>query len=114
VRGALEVELVAGFLWATCGYAYATAGTDDAHLSGDFGDLGGHTGALGLEVAAGGFTVTLGWSRTWAPSRSASASAWLHDNPFELADHAVPPGSYDGSRDMVGLTIEGELDAPAP
>lgn len=112
VRGAIDAELVEGFLWATAGYAYAGATTDDAHLSPTFGDLGGHTLALGLEASAGGFTITVGWSRTWSIARTTTQTAWQHDNPFAGADGPVPTGSYDGSRDLIGISVDAELAAP--
>ena len=112
VRGAIDAELVEGFLWATAGYAYTGAATDDAHLSPTFGDLGGHTLALGLEASAGGFTVTLGWSRTWSIARTTTTTAWQHDNPFPGADGPVATGSYDGSRDLIGISVDAELAAP--
>jgi hypothetical protein len=112
VRGALDVELVAGFLWATAGYAYTTAATHGDRLSPTFGELAGHTAALGLEAGAGGFTITLGWARTWSIARTLSTSDWGHDNPFGTPDAAVPSGHLDGSRDFVGISIDAELDPP--
>jgi hypothetical protein len=110
VRGALDVELIAGFLWATGGYAYTTAGTRGARQSPTFGDLGGHTMALGIEASAGGVTVTLGWARTWSVRRPEPTTAWRLDNPFGTGDGPVPTGSFDGSTDMIGLSIDVELD----
>ena len=57
LRGALDVELISGFLWATGGYAYTTAGTGRERRSTTFGELSGHTLGLGLEASAGGFTL---------------------------------------------------------
>lgn len=108
IRGALDVELIEGFLWATGGYAYTTSSTGTAHLSTTFGELGGHTAALGLEVAAGGFTISLGWARQWSTKRALSGSAWQHDNPFGSPDTAIPGGTYDGSSDMVGIAVDAE------
>jgi len=108
MRLAIDVELIPGFLWATGGYALATRGTPASRLSPSFGDLGGHTLGLGLESTAGGFTVTLGWSRTWAPSTAARPALRL-DNPFGTGDGGVSSGTYDGSLDQVGLLIEVEL-----
>jgi len=107
VRGALDVELIEGFLWATAGYAYTTSSTSTAHLSTTFGELGGHTGALGLEITAGGFTVSLGWARQWSRHRNQAGSVWRHDNPFTGgSDSAIPAGRFDGSSDVVGIAVE--------
>lgn len=112
LRAAIDVELISGFLWATAGYAYATAGTAGTRLSPTFGDLGGHTAAVGLEATAGGFTVTLGAARTWSIKEPEPVSQWKLDNPFGTGDAMVPVGTYDGSVDMIGLSIDAELWAP--
>jgi hypothetical protein len=109
MRTAVDVELIAGFLWATAGYAYSTLGTPASRLSPSFGDLGGHTLALGLETTAGGVTVTFGWSRTWSLATKAPTALRL-DNPFtEAGDGPVPPGTYDGSLDQIGILVEVEI-----
>jgi len=112
LRGAVDVELISGFLWATAGYAFTTAGTSGARLSPTFGDLGGHTLALGLEATAGGFTATLGVARTWSIKQPEPVSRWRLDNPFGTGDAEVPDGTYDGSTDVIGLSIDAELWAP--
>jgi hypothetical protein len=109
VRGAADVELISGFLWATAGYAFTARATSLAYLSPTFGDLGGHTVALGLEANAGGFTITLGWSRTWSVARFAPDSVWRLDNPFHAGDGPVPGGRYDGSADLIGILVDAEL-----
>ncbi len=111
VRGAVDVELIGGFLWATAGYAFTVGGTSTRRLSPTLGDLGGHTMALGVEATAGGFTLTLGWSRTIA-SRKRTGSEHALDNPFGAGDAEVPRGRYDGSADQLGLLLDIELDAP--
>jgi hypothetical protein len=111
VRAAVDAELLSGFLWATAGYAYAIGGVSGARQSPTFGDLGGHTLAIGLEATAGGFTVTAGWSRTWATTIHPTSKLML-DNPFEAGDQACPPGAYDGSIDQIGILIDVEFDAP--
>jgi hypothetical protein len=111
LRGALDVELISGFLWATGGYAYTTAGTGRERRSTTFGELSGHTLGLGLEASAGGFTFTLGWARTWSTKRPEQTSVWRLDNPFGAGDMQVPSGTYDASSDLVGLAIDAELDA---
>ncbi len=108
VRGALDVELIGGFLWATGGYAFSVASVDRRDQSPSFGDLGGHTMGLGLEGSAGGITVTFGWSRTWAIARRTRAELAL-DNPFLAGDQAVPAGTYDASVDQLGFLLDVEL-----
>ncbi len=112
LRGALDVELIAGFLWATGGYAYATAGTSGTRQSPTFGDLGGHTVGVGLEANAGAFTVTLGWARAWSVRSPEPATAWRLDNPFGTGDGPIPNGTFDGSTDMLGVSIDVELAEP--
>jgi hypothetical protein len=112
LRAAIDVELISGFLWATAGYAYATAGAAGTRQSPTFGDLGGHTAAIGLEATAAGFTVTFGAARTWSIRSPEPASAWRLDNPFGTGDAMVPEGTFDGSVDMIGLSIDAELWAP--
>jgi hypothetical protein len=109
LRAAVDVELISGFLWATTGYAFQTAGTGRARLSPTFGDLGGHTAAVGLEATSGGFTITLGWARTWSIKEHEPVSRWQLDNPFGAGDGPVPAGTYDGSTDMIGVSIDAEL-----
>jgi len=109
IRGAVDVELIAGFLWATTGYAYTTGATASSRLSPSFGDLGGHTLALGLEGTAGGVTLAFGWSRTWSIAHDQRDPALRLDNPFAAGDLAVPRGSYDGSIDQIGLLLDVEL-----
>jgi hypothetical protein len=109
VRAAIDVELAAGFLWATAGYAYRSSGTDSARLSATFGELESHTAALGLEATAGGYTLTLGWSHAWAISRAPATTRWSLDNPFAAGDAAVPLGTYRGGGDVVGIFVDAEL-----
>jgi hypothetical protein len=112
LRGAIDIELMSGFLWATGGYAYATAGTSGARQSPTFGDLGGHTVGLGLEANAGAFTLTFGWGRTWSVRSPEPVTAWQLDNPFSTGDGPIPNGTFDGSTDMIGISIDAELDVP--
>lgn len=111
IRTAFDLEIFSGFLWATAGYAYSIGGVSGARQSPTFGDLGGHTLALGIEASTGGFTVTAGWSRTWALTIHPTSKFSL-DNPFQAGDRVLPPGAYDGSIDQLGILIDAELDAP--
>ena len=111
LRGAVDVELIAGFLWATAGYAYTVGGTSEGRLSPTLGRLGGHTLALGLEGTAGRFTYTIGWSRTLARARRGGDELAL-DNPFGAGDAIVPGGRFDGSADQLGVLLDLELGGP--
>jgi hypothetical protein len=95
MRTAVDVELIAGFLWATGGYAFSTLTTPAARLSPSFGDLGGHTLGLGLEATAAGVTVTFGWSRTWSLATRAPTELQL-DNPFGAGDGPAAEPSPTG------------------
>jgi len=105
-RAAVDVELVAGFLWLTAGYAWRTTGSPADRIAPTTADLGGHTAALGIEVAAGGFTVTAGWARTFSTERVVTSSALGLDDPFDPIATTTGLGRYDGSRDVVGIAIE--------
>ena len=77
-----------------------------------FGDLSSHTVALGLEATAGGCTLTLGWSRAWSLERDAQPSVWRLDNPFGAGDAEVARGMYDGSSDLVGVSVDAKVGKP--
>ncbi len=111
VRAAGDIELIAGFLWATAGYAYTVGSTTESRLSTSFGDLGGHTVALGIEGTAGGFTYTLGWSRTWATKKTGGDGLGL-DNPFGAGDAYLRPATFDSTADQLGFLLDVELDKP--
>jgi hypothetical protein len=106
VRAAGDVEVIAGFLWVTAGYAWRGRGTDADLLAPTTADLGGHTAALGVEVAAAGFTLALGWSRTFAAGRTLTTSGYDMDDPFDPVPTPTGEGTYDGTRDLVGLSLE--------
>jgi hypothetical protein len=105
-RAAVDLEVVTGFVWVTAGYAYRTPGSHADRIAPTTADLGGHTAALGVEIAAGGFTASLGWSRTFSPSRTVAATALGLDDPFDPVVTTAGLGRYDAARDMVGLVVE--------
>jgi hypothetical protein len=111
IRVAGDIELISGFLWATAGYAFTIGGTTESRLSPTFGDMGGHTIAFGVEGTKGGVTYTVGWSRTLSRATSSESELRL-DNPFGAGDAFVPPGTYDGTSDQVGVLLDFELGAP--
>ena len=109
VRAACDVQLIAGYLWATAGYAFSTDATARSRMSPTFGQLGGHTAALGLETTVGDYTITFGWSHTWSIAREVASTSWGLDNPYGAGDAPVRVGRYDASIDLVGLSIDVEL-----
>jgi hypothetical protein len=112
VRASIDVQLIAGFLWATAGYAYTSPGTSKADLSPTLADMGGHTVAAGIEANAGGFTVTLGVSRTWSGVVDQYDPAWQHDNPLPGGDAPVPPGELAAVTTQFGIQLDAQLDKP--
>ena len=108
VRGAVDVEAVPGLLWLTAGYAFATAGTARAHLSPVFGDTGGHTLAIGAEASWNLVTVTLGYARLIAATRTVGADQTAVEvvNPFDAGTAPAAPGRHGRAHDAVGLAIE--------
>jgi len=105
-RAAVDLEVVTGFVWVTAGYAYHTPGSHADRVAPTTADLGGHTAALGVEIAAGGFTASLGWARTFSPSRTVDTTAFGLDDPFDPVVTTAGLGDYRASRDMVGLVVE--------
>jgi hypothetical protein len=105
-RAAVDLEVVTGFVWLTAGYAFRTPGSRADRIAPTTADLGGHTAALGVEIAAGGFTASLGWARTFSPSRTVVGTSFGLDDPFDPVVTTAGLGDYRASRDLVGLVVE--------
>ncbi len=108
LRGALDVEAIAGLVWLTAGYAHATAGTAGPRLTGVGGDLGGHTAAFGAEITAEGFTVTIGLAHTFARAVDVTQTTTWLDNPFDAGSAPAALGRLDQGRDQIAVTVEAE------
>jgi len=108
VRGAVDVELVPGLLWATAGYAYSSGATGRAHISPGFGDLAGHTASLGAEATWNQMTFTIGIARRFSPSVAVSPaeSDVVIENPFDAGTATAGAGRHGRAHDAVGLTME--------
>jgi hypothetical protein len=108
VRGAVDVEVVRGLLWLTTGYAFSTAATARAQVSPAFGDTGGHTLAIGAEATWNLMTVTLGYARLIAATRTVGGDDTAVDvvNPFDAGTAPAAPGRHGRAHDAVGLAIE--------
>jgi len=108
IRSAVDVEAVPGLLWLTAGYAFSTAGTSRAHVSPVWGDTGGHTIAAGVEASWNQTTLTLGYARLLAQTRSIAADETSVDvvNPFDAGTAPAAPGRHGRAHDAVGLSIE--------
>jgi hypothetical protein len=110
LRGALDLEVLEGFVWLTGGWAWSGAAVPDDRLSPTFADLGGHTAAVGVEVTAGGFTVAGGWSRSFTASHRTRRGAAVRDNPFDAGTVPSSAGRYDTARDAIGISLELALE----
>jgi hypothetical protein len=101
LRGAVDVELIRGFLWLTTGYAWKSAASD--RLWAAAGEPASHTVAAGIEGQWDGIALQLGYARSL--SRTAAASP-----PELIAPFAAPaPGAPLGVRrhqDAVALAVE--------
>ncbi len=110
VRGAVDVELIPGLLWATAGYAYATGATGRRHLSAGFGDLAGHTASVGLEATWNQITFALGLSRRFSPSVTVPVmqTDGVIANPFgaDRGSADAGAGQHGRGHDAAGLTVE--------
>ena len=105
-RIAGDLEIVPGFLWLSTGYARATGASPGARRSPGFADLGGHTLALGAEAQWNGVTLSVGYARTMARTRSSSSSHVEVLNPFVAGTADAGMGRYRDARDVVGTTLE--------
>jgi hypothetical protein len=108
LRGAVDYEALAGFLWVTGGYAYQSPSVSLNRNNPGYARLGGHTLALGLEAAYQDFTVSLGYAHHLQRSRSVrtEASAIPVVNPFAAGSAAANSGSYQQSSDQLGVAVE--------
>ncbi|MCE9579459.1 MAG: hypothetical protein K8W52_40425 [Deltaproteobacteria bacterium] len=109
LRASLDVELAPGFAWLTAGYAHVQGATPRAFVGPAFADLGGDTGALGVELTAAGFTISAGWSRTFARSVDTADTRLTQVNPFGPVA-AATIGTVTTTSDRVGVAVELALD----
>ena len=56
--------------------------------------------------------MTRGWARTWSVRAPEPVTSWRLDNPLQTGDGAIPTGTFDGSTDMIGVSIDAEFAAP--
>ncbi len=105
-RGAIDVELVSGFIWLSGGYAYRTAASRRAKVTAAFGDFGGHTIAFGAEGQWNGMTLSIGYARFIQRARVVSNSIVALPNPFDAGTSAIGNGRYSRARDAFGAQLE--------
>lgn len=106
VRGAADVEVVAGFLWLTGGYAYATRGQRLDRLAPGHADLGRHTLAAGAETQWEGITLTIGYARSMSRAHTVTGSLVELVNPFDAGTGAAANGRYDAAHDAFAAAVE--------
>jgi hypothetical protein len=120
VQGALEVEVLAGFLWVTSGYRFQSRATPSGFITPTSADLGSHTVGLGAEVYVKGITATIGYSRSFISDRNRVGGLTRLVNPFDGGTLVVGDGDYDRADDVVGISVEttwgdeGVLPPPLP
>lgn len=110
VSAAVDVELARGLCWLTAGYAWSSRATPLAYTAPVFAELGGHTAAAGVELSAAGFTITAGWSRTFAETATLEAGLVDQVNPFGAGAATANLGRYRTDRDLFALALEITLD----
>ncbi|HTJ41110.1 MAG TPA: hypothetical protein VL463_03415 [Kofleriaceae bacterium] len=109
-RAAVDVEIAEGLCWLTAGYAWSSRSTPLVTTAPVFAELGGHTAAAGLELTAQGFTITAGWSRTFAATAVIDQGAVTQVNPFAAGAAVANLGTYTTDRDLFALSVELALD----
>ena len=107
LRGAVDYQLVEGYLWLTTGYAYNSPTSPQNWRQPAFARLGGHTLALGIESTYEEFTLSVGYAHTLERRRvTQEESASQVINPFDGATAAGNAGTYTASSDQLGFALE--------
>lgn len=106
MRMAADIEVARGFLWLSAGYAYRMTGSSPTLLTPAFADLDSHMVALGAEGQWNSITLTIGYARTWSPALRVEESRITLINPFDAGTAPTGQGTYQSSRDVVGVSLE--------
>lgn len=108
VAGAVDVEVVAGFLWVSAGYGFRTASGERERLAPVSAALDSHLIAGGVEANWNGTTVTLGYTRALAATAGVSPDDAAIElvNPFDAGTAPANAGTYDVSSDTFAVGLE--------
>lgn len=107
IRGAVDYEALAGFLWITGGYAWHAPSTSQNKRMPAYAKLGGHRLALGILANHEDYSLSVGYSRGFARTRSiADLDAQQAINPFEAGTGPANAGSYRTASDQLGFSLE--------
>lgn len=105
-RGAVDVEVVRGFLWLTGGYAFTWRGQRLDRLVPGHVDLGGHTVAAGAEAQWEQLTFTVGYARTLGRDHTVTDSTISLVNPFAAGTATTANGRYEAAHDAFAASVE--------
>lgn len=108
VRGAVDVAVVPGFLWATAGYGFTSAAAPTARRNPLLAGPKIHRVAAGVEALWSDFTVTVGYARELSPPAGVAdtAAGVAIVNPFDAGTALATQGRYQRSGDIGALQVE--------
>lgn len=107
LRGAIDVEVLSGFLWLTSGYAFHTPRTGQNARMPAYAKLGGHRLAVGLLAAHEGYSLSVGYARALRRTRSIDIdSATDAIAPFDGGSGPSNAGRYESVQDQLGFSLE--------
>ncbi len=107
VRGAVDYEALAGFLWVTAGYSWHAPSTSEYARMPAYSKLGGHRLALGMLASHEDYSLSVGYSRRLARTRSiGDRDSVATINPFNAGSGPSNAGSYTSSSDQFGFALE--------
>jgi len=108
IRGAVELQIVEGFLWTTAGYRFRYVEKHTARINPAFDDTGGHAAALGIEASVDKATVILGFLHSFE-SKTTVAPTQTQMNvaaPFATLNQSATAGQYTRASTTIGLALE--------
>lgn len=106
VRGAVDVAVVPGFLWARAGYAYATAAAAELDFHPTYAAPASHTAAFGVEASWERVGVSLGYARHFARAVDVAGGRAVMAIPHGEDRSGAADGRYRVRGDHVGFNVD--------